>query len=48
MYVSPHLKIGTPLAGITHPAMRQARDNQQAVWECRSPSRARDHPERAP
>ena len=33
MYVSPHLKIGTPLAEITARAMREARENLEALWE---------------
>lgn len=33
MYVSPHLKIGTPLAEITARALRQARENLEALWE---------------
>lgn len=34
MYLSPHLKIATPLAEITPRAMRQARDNLEPLWEC--------------
>ena len=33
MDVSPHLKIRTPLAEITPRAMRQARDNLEALYE---------------
>ena len=33
MDVSPHLKIKTPLAEITPRAMRQARDNLEALYE---------------
>ena len=33
MDVSPHLKIRAPLAEITSRAMRQARDNLEALWE---------------
>ena len=33
MYVSPHLKIGTPLAGITPRAMSEARGNLEALHE---------------
>ena len=33
MYVSPHLKIGTPLVEITARAMRGARENLEALWE---------------
>ena len=33
MDVSPHLKIRTPLVGITSRAMREGRDNLEAVWE---------------
>lgn len=33
MYVSPHLKIGTPLVEITARAMREARENLEALYE---------------
>jgi len=33
MYVSPHLKIGSPIAEITPRAMRQARDNLEPLYE---------------
>jgi len=33
MYVSPHLKIRTPLAAITPRAMRRARDNLEPLYE---------------
>ena len=33
MYVSPHLKIGTPLADITPRAMRQATNNLEPLYE---------------
>ena len=33
MYVTPHLKIGTPLAEITPRAMREARGNLEALYE---------------
>ena len=33
MYVSPHLKIGTPLAEVTARAMREARDSLAALYE---------------
>jgi len=33
MDVSPHLRIGTPLVGITPRAMRQARENLEGLYE---------------
>ena len=33
MYVSPHLKIGTPLVEITRGAVREGRENLEGVWE---------------